>query len=309
MSTNNGGSKEPVGYGHDSKGTAVADAVAQGRPHVNFAKSSANNANGKLISFTLDGREVEAPDGETIFRAARRSASSCRICAIRRSPAIGPTAIVASAWSRSKASGCWRQAASARPPRNEGQDANRSRQNGAAHGRSSFWSPTSRRTRSRMIRIPNSGRSADAPCACREPVPAPRSTGTRPQPSGNGGQSRRLHPVQFVRARLPRSPGQRRDRHGGSRLHREDRVRLRRSDGRLDLRRLRRMRAGLPDRRADAGNAAGRSQRAHRLSRPRSRTACVLIAGSAVSSPITSRTTSSPTSAAGTDRRIRIGCA
>ena len=37
--------------------------------------------------------------------------------------------------------------------------------------------------------------------------------------------------------------------------HREDRVRLRRSDGRLDLRRLRRMRAGLPDRRADAGDA------------------------------------------------------
>ena len=34
---------------------------------------------------------------------------------------------------------------------------------------------------------------------------------------------------------------------------RQDRVRLRRSDGRIDLRRLRRMRAGLPDRRADAG--------------------------------------------------------
>src|SRR5208337_1590133 len=72
MSTNNGGSKEPLGYGHDSKGTAVADAVAQGRPYVTFAKSSANNANGKLISFTLDGREVEAPEGETIFRTARR---------------------------------------------------------------------------------------------------------------------------------------------------------------------------------------------------------------------------------------------
>ena len=33
----------------------------------------------------------------------------------------------------------------------------------------------------------------------------------------------------------------------------EDRVRLRRPDGRLHLRRLRRMRAGVPDRRADAG--------------------------------------------------------
>ena len=35
--------------------------------------------------------------------------------------------------------------------------------------------------------------------------------------------------------------------------HVEDRVRPRRSDGRLDVRRLRRMRAGVPDRRADAG--------------------------------------------------------
>ncbi len=42
---------------------------------------------------------------------------------------------------------------------------------------------------------------------------------------------------------------------------RKDRVRLRRSDGRFDLRRLRRMRAGLPDRRADAGDHGGRQQR------------------------------------------------
>jgi hypothetical protein len=76
----------------------------------------------------------------------------------------------------------------------------------------------------------------------------------RPQPSGDGGQSRRLHPMQSLRPRLPRSAGQRRDRHGRPRPRRKDRVRLRRSDGRLDLRRLRRMRAGLPDRRADAGD-------------------------------------------------------
>src|SRR5438105_15368204 len=30
------------------------------------------NGAGKIIKFVLDGREVEAPDGETIFRAARR---------------------------------------------------------------------------------------------------------------------------------------------------------------------------------------------------------------------------------------------
>ena len=34
------------------------------------------------------------------------------------------------------------------------------------------------------------------------------------QPPGDGGESRRLHPLQSVRARLPRGAGQRRDRHG-----------------------------------------------------------------------------------------------
>ena len=142
-----------------------------------------------------------------------------------------------------------------------------------------------------------------------EPLPAARGAGARPQPSGDGGQSRRLHPVQSLRPRLPRGAGQRRDRHGRARLTREDRVRLRRSDGRLDLRRLRRMRAGLPDRRADAGDAGRRGERAHRSSRPRGATASAPIAASAASSPTTSRTTSSSRSAAATARRTRTGSA
>ena len=55
----------------------------------------------------------------------------------------------------------------------------------------------------------------------------------------------------LVRPRLPRDPGQRRHRHGLSRPRRQGRLRLRRPDGRQHLRRLRRMRPGLPDRRAD----------------------------------------------------------
>ena len=90
-------------------------------------------------------------------------------------------------------------------------------------------------------------------------------------------QSRRLHPVQPVRARLPRGAGQRRDRHGLSRPRREDRVRLRRSDGRVHLRRLRRVRAGLPDRRADAGGDARRQADARRLCRPQGRLALPLL--------------------------------
>ena len=69
---------------------------------------------------------------------------------------------------------------------------------------------------------------------------------------------------------------------------REDRVRPRRPDGRLDLRRLRRMRAGLPDRRADAG--ARRRLAVPSTSRS---TRSARSAASAASSPTTSRTTRS----------------
>src|SRR3954468_24680673 len=69
MSTNADGRK-PLGYGHDGKGRAVGEAVAQGRPHVTFKETEKDP--GKLVRFTLDGREVEAPESETIFRTARR---------------------------------------------------------------------------------------------------------------------------------------------------------------------------------------------------------------------------------------------
>ena len=59
--------------------------------------------------------------------------------------------------------------------------------------------------------------------------------------------------MQALRARLPRGAGQRRHRLRVPRRPLEDRVRPRRSDGRLDVRRLRRVRPGVPDRRADAG--------------------------------------------------------
>jgi formate dehydrogenase major subunit len=69
--TQNGKGNEPVGYGHDQKGAAVGDAKNQGRPHV--VQQPADRADGPAtIKFTLDGQEVEAPEGETIFRTARR---------------------------------------------------------------------------------------------------------------------------------------------------------------------------------------------------------------------------------------------
>ena len=71
--------------------------------------------------------------------------------------------------------------------------------------------------------------------------------------SGDGGQPRRLHPVHALRARMPRGAGQRRHRLRVPRRAFEHRVRPPRSDGRLDVRGLRRMRAGVPHRRARAG--------------------------------------------------------
>ena len=69
-----------------------------------------------------------------------------------------------------------------------------------------------------------------------------------------------------LRARLPRGTGQRRHRLRLPRRALEDRVRPRRSDGRVHLRRLRRMRPGVPDRRAHA-RARGREDRGRQAGR------------------------------------------
>ena len=73
---------------------------------------------------------------------------------------------------------------------------------------------------------------------------------SRPLESRDRRESRCVHRVRRLRARVPRGAGQRRDRHGAARQPRRARVRHPRPDGPLDLRHVRRMRAGVPDRRA-----------------------------------------------------------
>jgi formate dehydrogenase major subunit len=87
----------------------------------------------KPDTFFIDDREVDIRPGETIFRAARRldiklphlcyspkpgyrPDGNCRVCMVEveGERVLAGTAIAASAWSRSKASACWRRAASAR---------------------------------------------------------------------------------------------------------------------------------------------------------------------------------------------------
>ena len=119
MSDGNG--QKPAGYGHDKKGAAGGAAYGDGKPGVAHTapvdKVAGKGDAATAKTFTIDDREIDIRDGETIFRAAGRLASTCRICATHRSPATGPMAIAASAWSRSRASACWPQAAFAIPRR------------------------------------------------------------------------------------------------------------------------------------------------------------------------------------------------
>src|SRR3954453_5033122 len=66
----------PVGYGHDNKGAAGGHPKAEGRPNVAHTapvdQVSGAGHGGTTITFTLDGQEVAAREGETIWQAAQR---------------------------------------------------------------------------------------------------------------------------------------------------------------------------------------------------------------------------------------------
>ena len=197
------------------------------------------------VPFTLDGREVSALPGETIWQAAARLGTvlphlcyapepgyradgNCRACMVEiegeRALAVLPAAPC----------GGYGREQRGRPPGTR-----------PAHGAgTAACRPAGRRPRPRIAlwRVdcrcrPRSGAAAGA-----------QDAGRGCQPPGHGGQSRRLHPLQSLRARLPGSAGQRCHRHGRARGGGEDRLRFRRPHGPLDLRGLRRVRAGLPPR-------------------------------------------------------------
>ncbi len=179
-------------------------------------------------------REVDgAPPARPSGGGATARASRFRISATRPSPAIARTAIAAPAWSRSRASACWPPPACRKPSRgHEGVTASERAQSPRSRWCSSCWSPTSRRARPRTIRTRNSGTGPNGRRRRRAASRARHQPAPDLSPSGDGGQSRCLHPMHALRARLPRSTGQRRDRHGRPRPRREDRLRHGRSDGR-----------------------------------------------------------------------------
>src|SRR5690242_157291 len=67
---------KPVGYGHDAKGAAGGKNKGEGKPgvaHTAPADKVAGEGKGsETIAFTLDGVEVHARKGETIWQVAKR---------------------------------------------------------------------------------------------------------------------------------------------------------------------------------------------------------------------------------------------
>jgi formate dehydrogenase major subunit len=68
--------KPPLGYGHDAKGAAGGENKDGGRPNVAHTapvdKVVGTGKGAPVITFTLDGREVTAREGETIWQVASR---------------------------------------------------------------------------------------------------------------------------------------------------------------------------------------------------------------------------------------------
>src|SRR6185369_2568019 len=67
---------KPAGYGHDKKGAAGGANVGAGKPGVAHTapadKVSGAADGGKTVTFMLDGKEVTAREGETIWQVAKR---------------------------------------------------------------------------------------------------------------------------------------------------------------------------------------------------------------------------------------------
>src|SRR5687768_6554468 len=74
--TTNGKDQKPVGYGHDKQGVAGGDNIHAGKPgtaHTGPVENVEGTGKGPAtVAFTLDGREVVARAGETIWQVAKR---------------------------------------------------------------------------------------------------------------------------------------------------------------------------------------------------------------------------------------------
>ena len=99
---------QPLGYGHDKKGAAGGRKRSTGtscssRSPIRNGPGARRIARSLVHAGWSRGRGVGRRDD---LAGRARLGTEFRICAVRRNPAIAPTAIAAPAWSRSRASGC-----------------------------------------------------------------------------------------------------------------------------------------------------------------------------------------------------------
>ena len=202
-----------------------------------------------VVRFDLNGRIVEAPANRTLIEIADAEGieiprlcykpgldkvGNCRACMVE----IAGERVLAPSCCRTPTDGMKVTTDSERARKSQ---TTRPRAAALGHARS-------------RVHAPQRARRVGRPARRRQAALRSASAGrTRPVASGDGGEPVGVHPVHALRARLPRRAGQRRDRPRLPRQRREDRLRHGRPDGQLHVRRLRRMRAGLPDRSADAG--------------------------------------------------------
>ena len=195
----------------------------------------------KTITFSLDGQDVTADEGETIWQVAKRQGNriphlchldkpgyrpdgNCRACMVEvegertltascvRTPTEGMKVQTATERAVKSREMVFELLLADQPLRTEAHDP-----------KSRFWDWID------TMGIEEKGTRFGERAM-------PETDNLAP---GHRRQSRRLHQLRPVRARLPRGPGQRRHRHGLSRPRGEDRLRLRRRHGRFHLRRMR----------------------------------------------------------------------
>ena len=207
------------------------------------------------IEFTLDGKPVTAAEGETIWDVAKREGTNIpHLCHVDlpgyRTDGNCRACMVDIEGERVLAASCIRKPTKGMVVKTNTERAKKSRQmvfellasnmrpaDDGPDNQSAFWQWASSMGISGSDRFGSKFDAAD-------------SAGFRHLQSGHCRQPRCLHCLWRLRARLPRGPGQRRDRHGRTRRPHFPGLRHARPDGPIDLRDLRRMRAGLPDRRA-----------------------------------------------------------
>ena len=203
--TKTNGNQPPLGYGHDAQGAAGGSTTSQGRVHVNVQAVDAgpDKDTDRGFKFSLDGRDVEAIPGETIFQVAARQGielphlcyapkpgyrpdGNCRVCMVE----IEGERVLAASCIRTPTAGMKVKTQTDR-------------------------AKTARRMVVELLMADQPARETahdpgvtllgDCGRATRpgQPFPARAPAAAGPQPSGHGGQPRRLHPLQSVCARVP----------------------------------------------------------------------------------------------------------